>query len=151
MVLSTWYSQIKEADALYDKLTDDQLKNEVAPNRNTGMYLLGHMVAVHDRMLPLLSFGDRLYPHLDKGYITDPDKTGTQTAAASDLRAEWKNINSILAGHFNNLKTEEWFERHNSVSPEDFAKEPHRNKLNVVLNRANHLSYHLGQMIFLKK
>jgi len=36
-----------------------------------------------------------------------------------------------------------------AVSDEDFSKEPHRNKLNVIINRTNHMSYHLGQLILL--
>ena len=32
------------------------------------------------------------------------------------------------------------------VSDEDFAREPHRNKLNVLISQTNHLSYHPGQL-----
>lgn len=42
-------------------------------------------------------------------------------------------------------------QKHSAVSEEDFAKEPHRNKLNLLLNRTNHLSYHHGQLVFLKE
>ncbi len=38
-----------------------------------------------------------------------------------------------------------------AVTAEDFAREPHRNKLNIVLNRTGHVSYHLGQLVLLKK
>ena len=62
MVLDAWYSKIKEADDIFDKLTDEQLQIEVAPNRNRGIYLLGHLSAVHDGMLPLLGFRERFYP-----------------------------------------------------------------------------------------
>jgi hypothetical protein len=48
------------------------------------------------------------------------------------------------------MDSKTWFERHTSVSEEDFLKEPHRNKLNVLLNRTNHQSYHFGQMILLQ-
>jgi hypothetical protein len=49
------------------------------------------------------------------------------------------------------LSEEQWFQRHNSVSEEDFQKEPHRNKLNVLLGRSTHIAYHLGQLVLLKK
>lgn len=150
MVLDTWYSKVKEADTIFDKLTDQQLENEVAPNRNRGIYLLGHLTAVHDRMLPVLNFGEQLYPQLTDSFITNPDKSNTPTESAGELRQYWKNINSILADHFNKLLPNEWFQRHNSVSEEDFIQEPHRNKLNLIINRTNHLSYHLGQLVFLK-
>jgi hypothetical protein len=44
------------------------------------------------------------------------------------------------------LKPEEWFGKHTAVSAEDFAKEPHRNKLNILLTRTTHLAYHTGQL-----
>lgn len=149
MVLDAWYSKIKEADTLFDKLSDEQLQNEVAPQRNRGIYLLGHLTAVHDMMLPLLNLGDQLYPELADIFITSPDKSKTQITPVKDLRQYWKNINSTLANHFNNLQTDAWFQKHNSVSAVDFIKEPHRNKLNIIINRTNHLSYHTGQLIFL--
>jgi DinB superfamily len=150
MVLDTWYAKVREADAIFDRLTDEQLLQEVAPNRNRVIYILGHLTAVHDRMLPVLNFGEQLYPHLADIFITNPDKSKTQIASASELRQDWKNINSILADHFSKLPPDEWFQRHNSVSEEDFIKEPHRNKLNLIINRTNHLSYHLGQLVLIK-
>mgnify|MGYP001593613464 CR=1 FL=1 len=151
MVLDAWNSKIKETDALLDKLSDEQLNNEVAPGRNRGVYLLGHLVAVHDRMLTLLGLDERSYAQLDKAYLTDADKPGTELTPAKELRQYWKNVNSVLASHFSKMQPEDWFGKHNSVSAEDFAKEPHRNKLNVLISRTNHLSYHLGQLAFLKK
>ena len=151
MVLDTWYSKVKEADTLFDKLTDEQLQTEIAPGRNRGIYLLGHLTAVHDLMLPLLNFGEPLYPQLTDGFIKNPDQAKTESTSATDLRHYWKNINSTLADHFKSLKADDWFQKHNSVSAEDFQKEPHRNRLAIVLSRANHLSYHLGQLVLLKK
>ena len=150
MVLDSWHSKVKDADDIFDKLTDEQLKKEVAPNRNSGTYLLGHLTAVHDMMVPLLGFGERMYPQLDDAFIKNPDNAKPQTVSANDLKQYWKKANSTLADHINNLKPDEWFQKHNSVSAEDFAKEPHRNKLNIIISRTNHLSYHLGQLVFLK-
>jgi hypothetical protein len=151
MVLDAWYSKIKEANEIFDKLTDEQLQMEVAPNRNRGIYLLGHLAATHDGIFPLLGFGDRFYPQLDEIYIDNPDRSRTQTISASELRAAWEKVNSTLADHFSKLSSDAWFEKHNAVSNEDFIKQPHRNKLNVMITRTTHLSYHNGQLIFLTK
>jgi hypothetical protein len=48
------------------------------------------------------------------------------------------------------MQASAWFAKHNAVSAEDFAKEPHRNKLNVLITRTIHQGYHLGQMNYLK-
>jgi hypothetical protein len=49
------------------------------------------------------------------------------------------------------LSTEDWLSRHTAVSEEDFAKEPHRNKLNILVSRTTHLAGHTGQMVYLFK
>jgi len=67
------------------------------------------------------------------------------------LKNRWRTINEKLTTHFANMTPAQWFERHTAVSEEDFAKEPHRNKLNVLLSRTTHQAYHLGQLILLGK
>src|SRR5436190_492670 len=112
MILDAWHSKIKEADTLFDKLSDEQMQNEVAPNRNRGVYLLGHLTAVHDMMLPLLGLGEQVYPQLNDSFIRTPDKSKPDVFSVKELRQYWKNINSKLAEHFNSLQTEEWFQKH---------------------------------------
>ena len=150
MVLDLWNSRLKATDELISSLTDEQLLKEVSPGRNRGIYLLGHLTAVNDAMLPLLGFEKSLHPQLAEPFLAKPDKTVAELPSAKDLRANWKEINSKLSEHINKLQVDEWFQKHTSVSAEDFAKEPHRNRLNVVAGRTVHLSSHLGQLVFLK-
>lgn len=149
--LDAWNIYVERTNKLFESLTDEQLQQQVAPNRNTALYLLGHLTAVHDGMLPLLGFRDRLYPSLQEVFIKNPDRSGLEKPAASLLRQYWKEVNETLAGHFSKLTSDEWFQKHDSVSAEDFLKEPHRNRLNVLVNRTNHLASHYGQLVFLKK
>jgi hypothetical protein len=151
MALDSWYTQIKRADKLFNEFTDEQLSADIAPGKNSGVYLLGHLTAVHDMILPLFGLGKLLYPSLENTFLRNPDKSGLPSPAVKELRQYWNNVNNSLAAHFNNMQPDEWFQKHASVSAEDFIKEPHRNKLNVLLNRTNHLSYHLGQVILLAK
>lgn len=150
MVLEAWHTQIKQTDDLFNSLSDDQLIKEIAPGRNRGIYLLGHLTAVHDRMLPLLGLGDQRYPNLYKTFVESPDKAEGNIPSTEDLRNYWKEVNNVLSEQFSKLSFEEWFQKHNAVSEVDFAEEPHRNKLNVVINRTNHLAGHLGQLLLLK-
>jgi hypothetical protein len=149
MVLDAWNSYIKRTDDLFNALSDEQLLNEIAPNRNRGIYLLGHLTAVHDRMLPILGFGNQLYPTLYSAFVESPDKAVKDIPSIAELRFYWKEVNSRLDEHFRKLTPDEWFQRHNSVSEDDFNKEPHRNKLNLIINRTNHLVSHFGQLVFL--
>jgi hypothetical protein len=150
MIFDRWYAQIKNFDAALNSITDEQLQKEIAPGKNRGIYLLGHLIAVHDDMLILLGLGDKLYPELNEPFIKSPDKTVNQIPSAKELRAYWSKQNEVLAQKFDSLQPDEWFQKHTAVSDEDFAKEPHRNKLNIIITRTSHLSYHLGQFVLLK-
>jgi DinB superfamily len=150
IVLDNWYSRVKATDEVLNKLTDEQLQHEISPGRNRGIYLLGHLTAVHDMMLPLLNFEPQLYPQLGEPFIKNPDKTVAELPSAKELRTYWNNVNAKLAAHINKLKPEEWFQKHNSVSAEDFAKEPHRNRLGIIASRTAHLASHQGQLVLIK-
>ena len=151
MVISNWEIQNTRLDKLLDDLSDEQLSAETAPGRNTGTYLLGHLTAISDGMLVLMDLGNKLYPELQNIFVDNADKSGFSFPSIAELKAYWNNVNEALRQHFDNMQTATWFTRHMSVSEEDFAKEPHRNKLNILINRTNHQSYHLGQMAYLKK
>ncbi len=151
MVLDAWYSHNTRFNKLLDQLTNEQSMAEVAPGRNRGIYLAGHLVAVSDGMLPILGFGEKLYPQLDNIFIFNPDKSGQEMPSIDEVKKYRDEINARLSEHINQLQPDDWFAKHEMVSAEDFAKEPHRNKLNIIINRTNHLSYHLGQLALLRK
>lgn len=150
MILDRWYASILNCDTLLNSLTDEDLQKEIAPGKNRGIYLLGHLIAVHDDLLILLDMGEKLYPELNEPFIKSPDKTVEQLPSASELRSFWTKQSEAIKQKFENLKPEEWFEKHTVVTAEDFEKEPHRNKLNIVVTRTSHLQYHLGQLRLLK-
>jgi hypothetical protein len=150
MIFDRWNSLIKICDTTLNSLTDEDLFKEIAPGKNRGIYLLGHLIAVHDDMISLLNFGKKQYPDLFEIFLKSPDKTVAEIPSASELRILWTTQNELLAQKFEGLKAEEWFEKHTAVSEEDFEKEPHRNKLNIIITRTSHLSYHAGQLILLK-
>src|SRR6185436_12063492 len=150
MVLSAWDIQNSRLDQLLESLTDEQLSRETAPGKNTGVYLLGHLAAISDGMLPLLDFGEKLYPQLEEVFINNPDKSGLAKPPVLELRQFLKAVTKKLSEKINACSADEWFGRHTIVSSEDFAREPHRNKLNVIINRTNHMANHYGQMLLLK-
>jgi len=150
MIFDRWNALLKSFDATLNDLSDDQLLKEIAPGKNRGIYLLGHLIAVHDDMLILLDLGDKVYPQLNEAFIKSPDKTVNEIPSAKELRSYWSKQNEILSQRLASLQPEEWFQKHTAVSAEDFAKEPHRNKLNIIITRTSHLAYHHGQFVLLK-
>ena len=146
MTLMAWDAQNNYLNKLISSITDEQLAKEIAPGKNTGVYLLGHLIAVSDGMLPLLGFGDRLFPEMEEVFIKNPDKSGQVFLSVPELKQRLEEVNTKLNSHFRSAEVNGWLSRHEAVSSEDFIKEPHRNKLNVVINRTGHMAYHIGQM-----
>lgn len=149
MILDRWYALIGNFDATLNDLSDEDLQREIAPGRNRGIYLLGHMVAVHDDMLRLLDWGPKQYPGLFKTFIESPDKAVAELPSAQELRANWSDQVKYMKQKIDGTAVNEWFGKHTAVTAEDFAKEPHRNKLNIMLTRSTHMAYHHGQLILL--
>jgi uncharacterized damage-inducible protein DinB len=147
-VLAEWQKQNKRVDDMFSKLSADQFNSEIAPGKNTGTYLLGHLIAVNDNILTFLG-AERSYAHYDEMFVKNPDKSGFAFPSLEELKTAWNKVNEALAKHFASLSTEEWFTKHTAVSQADFEANPQRNKLNIVINRTNHQSYHVGQMVLL--
>ncbi len=146
LVINTWKAQSNVVTAFFNKYDDAVYLNEVAPGRNRAVYLLGHLVAASDSLLPLFGLGDRTFPKLERLFTTNPDLTFDTIPTVAELKQNWETVNIALTAHFEQMQPEEWLDKHTKVSDEDFALEPHRNKLNVLISRTNHISYHAGQL-----
>jgi DinB superfamily len=149
-VLNSWKLVVGRFDQNLAALTDEQLQKHVAPGKNRLFYLVGHLTAVHDRLFPMLGIGERLHPELDETYITNPDGALADPLPATDLKKAWTEVNSKLTAAFEEFTPLDWLQKHNAVSDEDFAKDPTRNRLAVLMSRTNHVSYHSGQAMLAK-
>ncbi|CAN5550092.1 hypothetical protein BH10BAC4_BH10BAC4_25300 [soil metagenome] len=149
MVTGAWETQASRVTKLLTTLSDEKLLSETAPSRNSGLYLVGHLAAVSDALFPLMGWGEKLYPELDNIFLKNPEKSGLEKPTLAQIKDYWNTIDKKVTEHIRSTQYDEWFARHNAVSAEDFAKEPFRNKMNILINRTNHMSYHLGQLIYL--
>lgn len=148
--VNAWKLVIGRLDAAITPLNDEQLQKQVAPGKNRLLYLVGHLTAVHDRLFSLLGLGERLHPELDEIYITSPDRAHPDPASAAELKRAWSEVNSKLTAAFEKLTPQQWLEKHTAVSDEDFAKDPTRNRLAVLMSRTNHAAFHTGQAALTK-
>jgi hypothetical protein len=145
--LKVWKAQIERADKLFGSLSSEEAQREIAPGRNRLLYLWGHLTAIHDAMLPLLGIGERLHPEFDVSFVSNPDKSQAAIPSHEQVRQAWKTVNGELSKGFEKMSRPDWLQRHTAVSEEDFAKDTSRNRFAILLNRTNHLSYHLGQAV----
>ena len=148
--LNSWKLVIGRLDAPSPRSATSSFRSRSPRARNRLLYLVGHLTAVHDRMFPLLGLGERLHPELDEIYITNPDRTLPDPVSAADLKQAWSEVNSKLTAAFEKLTPQQWLEKHTAVSDEDFAKDPTRNRLAVLMSRTNHAAFHTGQAALAK-
>jgi hypothetical protein len=150
VAVNSWKLVIGRLDQGIEPLSDEQLQRQVAPGKNRLQYLVGHLTAVHDRMFPMLGLGERLYPQFDDVYVTNPDGALADPVSGAELKKAWSEVNAKLTAAFETLTPAQWLEKHSAVSDEDFAKDPSRNRLAVLLSRTNHASFHAGQAVLAK-
>lgn len=140
-----WRLNLARAGTVFLGRTDDHLRQEVAPGKNRLVYLWGHLIAVHDAMLPLLGIGPRLHPELDQAFLTEADRAATALPSNAELTRLWSEVHGALDSGFDRFTPEDWTARHTAMTDDEFAANPLRNRLAVLLNRTAHLSWHLGQ------
>jgi hypothetical protein len=147
MALHAWKLNIDRTGRFFAGLSEEELLHEIAPGKNRLLYLWGHLTAVNDALIPLLGFGARLHPELDAMFISNRDRAVVKTLSGAELKGIWNEINDALWLGFSKLSASDWLDTQTTVSDEDFALEPHRNRYTILLTRTSHLAYHFGQAI----
>jgi hypothetical protein len=148
--LHSWTAWTGRLSKVFNSLSDDEMLAEIAPGKNRPVYLLGHLIAIHDAMIPQLRLGEAAFSQYQEIFIKSADRA-VEIPATSELRQNWKDVEARLNPLLQQLTPAEWLERHATVSEEDFAKEPHRNRLAILFSRTSHASYHLGQLMLFPK
>jgi hypothetical protein len=149
--VTTWKTNVDRATKFFAGLSDAQLQHEIAPGKNRLIYLWGHLIAVHDAMLPLLGIGPRRYADLDAAFLERADRAIDVALTRDELKTRWEATNGALQDAFDRFSAADWTAKHTVVSEADFATNPLRNRLSVLLSRAAHVSYHLGQAVLAPK
>lgn len=147
MALNGWNQQVARAEKFFNGLTDEDFQKRIAPDKNRILYLYGHLTAYHDLLKETLGIGARTYPDLTAIYLHNPDNPIAVAPSLDELKRYWEEVHSQLTVLFYNLTPAEWFARHNVMTDDDFAADPSRNRLSVLLSRTNHIAYHYGQLI----
>lgn len=148
--LLQWDTYNKRMQKALDTLSDENFHKPVVAGGNTPSWIFGHLVDTDDALLELFGIRARLYPDLKTIYHHEKGSNQSGHLSKSELIKRWNEISAELDKAFKGWSEAEWLNRHTAVSEEDFKKEPHRNKLNVMLSRVSHKASHLGQVAMLK-
>ena len=144
--LLQWDTYNNRMQKVLDTISNENFTKPVAPGANSPSWILGHLADTDDKLLELFGIRGRLFPELEKVYHHERDTNQGGHLPKDELIKKWKAILNELNRAFRSMSESDWHGRHTAVSEEDFKKEPHRNKLNVMLSRVAHKASHLGQI-----
>ncbi len=144
--LIQWDTYNRRMQKVIETISDENFQRPVVPDGNSPSWLLGHLVDTDDALLQLFGISDRMFPELAKVYHHERGTNQAGHLSKTDLAEKWKAVLAKLDEAFKSMNENDWLGRHMSVTEEDFKKEPHRNKLNVMLSRVGHKASHLGQI-----
>jgi hypothetical protein len=83
-------------------------------------------------------------------FLSKPDRSVSAIHSGKELKQISGQINHALWMAFTEWTPDEWLQSHSAVSYRDFTREPYRNRYAIVVNRAAHISFHLGQAVLVK-
>jgi hypothetical protein len=149
--VQSWKMHLERAEKLFFGLSDAELLNPIAPGRNRLVYLFGHLLVVHDAMLPILDIGARRRPELDAPFLVEADGNVPDLPTGADLRRMWTDVHAVLNAGIDGFAPADWVAKHTLVSADDFAANPLRNRLAVLLNRTGHLAGHYAQALLARR
>ena len=149
--LLQWDAYNKRMQKLIDTINDANFHKPITPGGNSPSWILGHLVDTDDALLELFGIRKRLYPEFKTVYHHEKSSNQSGHFTKGELTAKWKAVSTELDNAFKSMNENDWLGRHTAVSEEDFKKEPHRNKLNVMLSRVAHKASHLGQIAMQEK
>ncbi|HEU5292187.1 MAG TPA: DinB family protein [Cyclobacteriaceae bacterium] len=148
--LLQWDTYNNRMQKVLDTISDENFNKPVVVGANSPSWILGHLADTDDKLLELFGIRKRLYPELEKIYHHERGTNQSGHLPKAQLITQWKAILAELNRSFKAMSESDWHGRHLAVSEEDFKKEPHRNKLNVMLSRVSHKASHLGQVAMQK-
>jgi hypothetical protein len=64
--IKAWEQRITQATKLIDALSEWAMDTEIASGRNKVVYVIGHLLVVHDKLIEGMELGDRRHADLDK-------------------------------------------------------------------------------------
>lgn len=129
---------------ILSRIPDDDLKKEISPGKNHGIWLLGHIITCEDDFALLMGKGEITYPDYQKmfGEGTKPLSHDNYTPI-SEMRGRWKEMVEKNKKIYSELNDDVLKEPHAQLKDEnDFCK----TKEDICVHWQVHLMYHVGQL-----
>lgn len=126
-------------------LSDDELRQEILPGKNHGIWLLGHLIASDDDFSVYLGKGELIYPEYQDMFAQGSKLLPPQKYPDTYiLRNHWKEVCIKNIMIYQGLKDSELDEKHEMVK--DFERDFFKTKMRVIIYWQLHQAYHAGQL-----
>lgn len=129
-----------------ETLSDDDLMHSIAPGKNHGVWLLGHLIESEDEVSRYLGKGDMMFPGYEKlfgeGSMLQPPSIYPE---ASALREQWKQVsekNNTMLGSLTDDELDDPLPHDNGSKLYQLMK----TKAGCITFWNLHAMYHQGQL-----
>ena len=144
-----WKAVVGWVDMYLNALTDEELKTELTPGGNHGIWLLGHLIASDDDLSLYLGKGNLLYPEYQKLFAQGSKLLPpSEYPPAKELREHWKAVCVKNAALYESLTDEDLNQLHEMIKG-DKEKDYFKTKQRCIIHWQLHQVHHAGQLAVL--
>ena len=125
-------------------LSEDDLKKEISPGKNHGVWLLGHLITCEDDFALYMGKGEITYPEYQKMFAEGTKPLSFDNyPLLSEMKSKWKEMVDKNKKIYAELTDEELEQPHAQLTDEnDFCQ----TKKDICVHWQVHLMYHVGQL-----
>ena len=143
--VNAWKGTIERADRAVFAAQRRTATKGGGSRKNRLVYLWGHLTAVHDRMLPLLSLSERLHPEFDELFLSSPDKAVAYFQRLERLRSPGMrsiaDCSPVLKASQRSVAAETRLRLRGET-----LQGSSRNRFAILLSRTSHIAFHLDRL-----
>jgi uncharacterized damage-inducible protein DinB len=131
-----------------NSLSDEDLKTEISPGKNNGVYILGHLIVSDDDFSKYMGKGGYLFPEYRKMFGQNSKCLPPENyPPVSELRVAWKKVCDKNRKIYEELTDEELEQPHALIEdPAHPEKDYFRTKGRIIMAWQLHQAYHVGQL-----
>jgi hypothetical protein len=140
-IMTNWISNTLK------QLSDDDLANHIAPQRNHGIWILGHLIFSEDELAVYLGKDNFLFPEYETLFgMGTPLLPVQQYPPAQVLREQWAQVVARNRQVLANVSDAEWNEPHTRIGSQDPLDDFFKTKGRTWAIWILHQTLHLGQL-----
>ena len=148
-LLDMWENKVQETTEVFRSLGESRAREAVAPGKNRVIYLLGHLLVMHDGIFETLELGGRTCKGYDELFLL-PQHAANQYPSYHLLLEQWIALNKTLTFKLRQLSPQQWRSKHRYISEADFESHPNKNRFCGFQCLLTHLYHHAGQLALIR-